>query len=99
MIGLESCFGAVNKVLVKENDMDQLSLIQMLTTKPRAIMGFNNKLFDIGVNAELTIIDLKEEWVFSRKDIQSRSHNSPFIGQNMYGRIKYTINKGHISVI
>lgn len=99
MIGLESCFGAVNKVLVKENDMDQLSLIQMLTTKPRAIMGFNNKLFDIGVNAELTIIDPKEEWVFSRKDIQSRSHNSPFIGQNMYGRIKYTINKGHISVI
>ena len=42
MIGLESCFGAVNKVLVKENNLDQLDLIQMLTTRPRKIMGFND---------------------------------------------------------
>ena len=99
MIGLESCFGAVNKVLVKENNLDQLDLIQMLTTRPRKIMGFNDNLLDIGVNAELTIIDPNEEWIFSRADIQSKSYNSPFIGQNMYGRVKYTICKDHISVI
>ena len=99
MIGLESCFGAVNKVLVKENNLNQLNLIQMLTTRPRKIMGFNNNLLDIGVNAELTIIDPNEEWIFSRTDIRSKSYNSPFIGQNMYGRVKYTICKGYISVI
>ena len=54
MIGLESCFGAVNRVLVKENKLSLLSLIKMLTTRPRGIMGFNNNLFNIGTNAELT---------------------------------------------
>ena len=71
----------------------------MLTTRPRKIMGFNDNLLDIGVNAELTIIDPNEEWIFSRTDIRSKSYNSPFIGQNMYGRVKYTICKGYISVI
>ena len=99
MIGLESCFGAVNRVLVKENKLSLLSLIEMLTTSPRGIMGFNNNLFNIGTNAELTIIDPKEEWIFSKKDIHSKSSNSPFIGHNMYGRIKFTINKGHISTM
>ena len=99
MIGLESCFGAVNRVLVKENKLSLLSLIEMLTTRPRGIMGFNNNLFNIGTNAELTIIDPKEEWIFSKKDIHSKSSNSPFIGHNMYGRIKFTINKGHISTM
>ena len=99
MIGLESCFGAVNRVLVKENKLSLLSLIEMLTTRPRGIMGFNNNLFNIGTNAELTIINPKEEWIFSKKDIHSKSSNSPFIGHNMYGRIKFTINKGHISTM
>ena len=97
MIGLESCFGAVNKVLVKENNLNLSYLIEMLTTRPRQIMGFNNNLLEIGTSAELTILDPKEEWIFSKKDIQSKSKNSPFVGKNMYGRVKFTINKGHIS--
>ena len=97
MIGLESCFGAVNKVLVKENNFKLLSLIEMLTTKPRKIMGFNSDLLEIGASAELTILDPKEEWIFSKDDIQSKSKNSPFIGKNMCGRVKFTINKGYIS--
>ena len=99
MIGLESCFGAVNKVMVVENKMDLLSLIQMLTIKPRSIMGFDNELLDIGAEAELTIFNPKEEWIFSKKNIHSRSKNSPFIGKKMVGRIKYAIAKGHLSVI
>ena len=35
MIGLESCFGVVNKVLVKENGMSLKSLIEKLTLNPR----------------------------------------------------------------
>ena len=34
MIGLESCFGAVNKVLVKKNGMSLKSLIEKLTVNP-----------------------------------------------------------------
>ena len=48
MIGLESCFGAVNKVLVKESGMKIESLIDLLTIKPRRIMNFEQDLFAEG---------------------------------------------------
>jgi dihydroorotase len=41
MIGLESCFGAVKKVLVDEEGMTLESLIKLLTVNPRNIMGFD----------------------------------------------------------
>ena len=97
MIGLESCFGVVNQVMVIQNKMDILKLIQMLTVNPRKIMNFETDLFAKGVMAELTIIDPTEEWIFSKTDIYSRSVNSPYIGQSLNGRVKYTIVKGHIT--
>ena len=99
MIGLESCFGAVNQVMVKENKMDRVKLIQMLTVNPREIMGFDNDLLAEGNDAELTIFDPNEKWTFSREDIQSRSSNSPYVGAPLTGRVKYTIVKEHITEI
>ncbi len=73
MIGLESCFGAVNKVLVHEGTMKIEYLIDLLTVKPREIMGFELDLFTKGTVAEITIIDPKTEWIFKKDDIYSRS--------------------------
>ncbi|MBC8345412.1 MAG: dihydroorotase [Candidatus Marinimicrobia bacterium] len=95
MIGLESCFGAVNRVLVKENKMDIIRLIQMLTINPRKIMGIETDLYGEGNPAELTIFDPDEKWTFSKTDIYSRSHNSPYIGKSLVGRPKFTIVKGY----
>ena len=39
MIGLESCFGAVNTILVHENEMKIENLIDLLTIKPRTNYG------------------------------------------------------------
>lgn len=94
MIELESCFGAVNKVLVKENGMKIEALIDLLTIKPRNIMGFQQNIFAKGTVAEITIIDPKASWIFRKDDIYSRSINSPFIGEELFGKILYTIVKG-----
>ncbi|MCK4904386.1 MAG: amidohydrolase family protein, partial [Candidatus Marinimicrobia bacterium] len=99
MIGLESCFGAVNKVLVQENGMKIESLIDLLTIKPRKIMGFEQDLFGEGVLAEITVIDPKTSWIFKKDNIYSRSINSPYIGEELFGKIKYTIVKGSVAKI
>ncbi|MDP6611807.1 MAG: dihydroorotase [Candidatus Marinimicrobia bacterium] len=99
MIGLESCFGAVNQVMVKENKMDRVKLIQMLTVKPRRIMGFDHDLFSKGAEAELTILNPEESWIFRKSHIQSRSSNSPYVAHSLTGKIKYTIIKGHITAL
>ena len=99
MIGLESCFGAVNKILVKQSGMKIESLINLLTIKPRKIMGFEQNIFVNGANAEITVIDPKASWTLTKDDIYSRSINSPFIGEKLVGKIKYTIVKGSVAQI
>ena len=99
MIGLESCFGTVNKVLVQESGMKIESLIDLLTIKPRKIMGFEQDLFIEGTVAEITVINPKTSWIFKKDDIYSRSINSPYIGEKLFGKIVYTIVKGSVAKI
>ena len=99
MIGLESCFGAASKVLINDNEMDQMSLVKLLTVNPRKILGLDQNLFKEGTEAEIAIYDPKLEWKFSLENIYSKSKNSPFLGREMKGKIKSTIVKGHITSI
>ena len=93
MIGLESCFGAVNKVL----DMPLKELLKLLTVNPRRVMGFEEDLFKIGCAAELTILDPAQEWIYKEQNIYSKSRNTPFIGEKLKGKVRYTISKGTIA--
>ena len=93
MIGLESCFGAVNKVL----DMPLKELLKLLTVNPRRVMGFEEDLFKIGCAAELTIPDPDQEWIFKEQNIYSKSRNTPFIGEKLKGKVRFTISKGFIA--
>ena len=93
MIGLESCFGAVNKVL----DMPLKELLKLLTVNPRRVMGFEEDLFKIGCAVELTILDTDQEWIYKEQNIYSKSRNTPFIGEKLKGKVRYTISKGTIA--
>jgi len=93
MIGLESCFGAVNKIL----DMPLKELLKLLTVNPRRVMGFEEDLFKVGCAAELTILDPDQEWIYKEQNIYSKSRNTPFIGEKLKGKVHYTISKGTVA--
>lgn len=95
MIGLESAFGAVWKVL-SGLGMDLEKVIQCLTINPRLVMNFEKDLFSAGTEAELTIIDPDEEWTFAKEHIHSKSRNTPFVGESLKGCIKATITGGKL---
>ena len=97
LIGLESCFGVVKKVLVDDENIKLLDLIKLLTVSPRKIMGFDNDLLKKGKDAELVLFNEKEKWVFNKNDINSKSDNSPFIDTQLSGKVKHTISKGVIT--
>jgi len=44
----------------------------------------------------LTVIDPNFEYVFKKENIKSRSVNSPYIGEKMFGKINYTISKNKV---
>ena len=56
-------------------------------------MDFNGDLFSLDAEAEITVLDDKQEWEFSLKDIESKSVNSPFIGKLLTGKVLHTISK------
>jgi len=99
MIGLESCFGIVCKVLmVNEKVITLEELIRLLTVNPRNIMGFEADLFQIGVPAEIAILNPETEWVFTSNHLQSRSVNSPYFGETLTGRVEMTISCDYIAI-
>jgi len=93
MIGLESAFGLAMTHLVHAGYISLMDLIKLLTIKPAHVMNLPLPGISIGAEANLTIIDPDEWWVFSRKDIYSRSQNTPFIGRELTGRVKSVFAK------
>ena len=49
-----------------------------------------------GGRADLVIFDESECFTVEKEKFASKSSNSPFIGQKLYGKIKYTICNGEI---
>ena len=60
-------------------------------------MGCDNDLVTIGCPAELTILDPDQEWIYKERNIYSKSRNTPFIGEKLKGKVRYTISKGTIA--
>ena len=88
MIGLESCFGVINKVLVKDEGMDLEPVISLLTKKPRQIFGFYADLFSVGTEAELTVIDPEKEWIQSNEEKHLiTATNQPIKNQKICGKV------------
>lgn len=80
-IGLESLFGALNKVVKLE------SLIDCLTVKPRAVFGISQPLISEGEQANLTLFNPDIEYVFSETNIHSTSNNSIFLNKKLNGNV------------
>jgi dihydroorotase len=95
MIGLESAFGIVNKTLAAEK-VDIADIINLFTVNPSRVMNIVPNLIKEGNIAELNIIDPSCKWTFDEKSIKSKSNNSALLGQEMLGRVLFSMNKGYI---
>ena len=96
MIGLESAFGLVNKVLNHEK-MSIYSIIDLFTINPATIFNIKVNCIQEGVQAELNIINPNHKWIFTKESIHSKSKNSPVLGMELLGKVVATFNKGYSS--
>ncbi len=96
MIGLETAFSLCVTHLVNEEGMDISDVLRKLTVNPATLYGFDRGTLSIGKAADIAIADLNEKWIVKEEDFKSKSSNSPFIGEELTGKIKYTICDGKI---
>lgn len=95
IIGLETAL-PLTLALVKEGALSLPEALKKLSTNPATILGVNGGAVKEGGPADLAILDPEYEYELRAEDIQSKSKNSPFIGQPMKGRNLVTMIGGRI---
>lgn len=95
MIGLETAFALIN---TNKGKIKLETIIEKLSNNPRKILKLKQPKIAEGELANLTIFDPELEWVFEKKNIQSKSVNSPFIGSKLTGKVIGIINKKQVHI-
>jgi dihydroorotase len=92
LIGLETALALGVSNLVLPGHLTLPELIGKMTTAPARLYGLDAGYLAEGGPADITIFDDRETWTVA--GFVSKSSNSPFIGQTLTGKVKYTICGG-----
>jgi len=95
--GFETELGLTLTNLVHTGNLELIDAVSKLSYNPARILGLKNQgIIKIGVKANLTIIDLNEEWTVNAQKFKSKCRISPFDGFKLKGRAKMTVINGKI---
>ncbi|PHN04911.1 dihydroorotase [Flavilitoribacter nigricans] len=83
-VGLGTAYAAARTALAGRLDATQL--VEKFSIAPRKLLGLPVPVIAEGETANLTAFDPEMNWTLEKKDIRSRSKNSPFIGRELTGR-------------
>ncbi len=95
--GLETAVPSLLDRLVIRGELPLARLIEALSTAPARLLGLENKgRIKPGADADLTLLSLERRTFISRENMQSKSHNTPFLNTEFQGAVVMTIVKGMI---
>ena len=94
MLGLEAALPLCIEKLVKEAGMSMMEVLDKLTAKPAAMYNIDRGDLRVDGPADIVIFNPDEKWTVT--GFQSKSQNSPFLGEELMGKVKYTICKGKV---
>lgn len=95
--GLETLFGASYTKLCREKDVSLTKLVGLLGRGPAKILGIDAGTIKVGGTADIAVINIDKGYTVDAGDFKSKSKNSAFIGQEIFGKIKYTISNGKLA--
>ncbi len=96
IVGFETALPLALTHLVKPGILSLTELADRMSAAPAAMLGLPEKKVAAGYPADLTLVDLEDEWTVDRETLASRSHNTPYHGWNLAGRVKMTMVGGRI---
>lgn len=93
IIGLETALSVGITYLVKNKHLTIMQLLEKLTVNPAKLYNLQSGIKE-GNKCDLVIFDIDERWIAN--EFYSKSRNSPFIGRELCGKVKYTICSGKV---
>lgn len=96
MIGLQTALGVSIRELVHTKILSLEELIGKFTFAPASILRLEKGSLETGQDADIIIFEPSSKWLFTEKDIESKSKNSPFIGEELIGLVSEVIVSGRV---
>lgn len=96
IIGLETTVPLVYTYLVRTNKATLSDMTNWLIHNPRKLMNLKPTSLNVGEVADICVMDLKNHHKYSLDEILSKGYNTPFIGYDLYGYMRYTFVKGKL---
>ena len=66
-------------------------------TRPAEILGLAKGQLEPGYDADFVLVDLDTPYIVDKEKLHSKSHNCPFDGAQLYGRVYATIKGGKLT--
>ena len=85
-VGLETVFAAGVTHLVLPGYLSLYKLLELISLAPAALLGIDAQIKEGGA-LNLAFIDSDSELVYNHHSMRSRSHNTPFYGRALLGRV------------
>ncbi len=98
IVGFETALPLAITYLVKTNVLTMEQIVEKMCVNPSRILGLNKGSIEVGKAADITIVDIDEEFTVDVSKFKSKSKNSPFDGFKLNGAVYYTIVNGNIVV-
>ncbi len=93
IVGLEGAFSVLHTKLVLTGELPLETLLDALTTRPRAAFSLPGALKE-GESADLAVIDLNSEYTIDPESFLSKGRATPFEGMRVRGEVVRTFVKG-----
>lgn len=100
MLGLQTAFGVVMETLVETGLLDLRQLADRMSRAPARIGRVIDQGGDLvpGAPANITVVDTSARSEVRTQDLVSKSHNSPYVGMTLPGRVCHVAFLGRITV-
>jgi len=96
IIGLETALAVNITWLVKPGIIDLSVLIDRMSCTPARVFKLPGGTLRRGATADVTVFDPRPTWVVEPSRFRSKGRNSPYAGQTLQGRARYTIVDGRV---
>ena len=97
MVGSETAFGVCYTKLCKEEGLPLELLVHLMSTRPAEILGLAKGQLEPGYDADFVLVDLDTPYTVDKDKLHSKSHNCPFDGAQLYGRVFATVKGGELT--
>ena len=94
IVGLETSLSLGITSLVKRGYLTMMQLLEKMTVNPARLYKFDCGTLEEGKAADIVIFAPDE--VRTVESFESKAENSPFLGAQLYGKVKYTICDGKV---